>query len=96
MIDDVEGDNWLFRRDNRVRRPVARLFGRASRPGFPVLAPEVQLLYKSGSPRDRDAPREKDTDDFVSALPHLAVDEREWLRDALRSTRPDHDWIGRL
>jgi hypothetical protein len=86
--DDV--DDWLFRRDNRIRRPVTTLFGRASRPGLPVLAPEVQLLYKNGSHR------EKDADDFVSALPHLAVDERNWLRDALRATRPDHDWIGRL
>lgn len=90
MIDDVDGDDWLFRRDNRIRRPVTTLFGRASRPGLPVLAPEVQLLYKSGSLR------EKDADDFDSALPHLALDERNWLRGALRATRPDHDWIGRL
>jgi hypothetical protein len=90
MIDDIDGDDWLFRRDNRVRRPVTTLFGRASRPGLPVLAPEVQLLYKSGSLR------EKDAEDFVSALPHLAVDERHWLREALRATRPDHDWICRL
>ena len=90
MIDDVDGDDWLFRRDDRVRRPVTTLFGRASRPGLPVLAPEVQLLYKSGSFR------QKDIDDFFSALPHLAVDECNWLLDALRATRPGHDWIGRL
>jgi hypothetical protein len=55
-----------------------------------VLAPEVQLLYKSGSHRA------KDSDDFVSALPHLFADERNWLRDSLRATSPDHEWIGRL
>ena len=90
MVDDVDGDDWLFRRDNRIRRPVTTLFGRASRPGLPVLAPEVQLLYKSG------ALREKDIDDFVIAAPHLAEEERNWLRDALRTTQPDHEWIGRL
>jgi len=90
MVDDVDGNEWLFRRDNRIRRPVTTLFGRASRPGLPVLAPEVQLLYKSGSLR------EKDADDFDSTLPHMAVDERNWLRDALLATSPDHDWIARL
>ena len=43
-----------------------------------VLAPEVQLLYESGSLR------EKDVDDFVIAVPHLAEEERDWLRDTLR------------
>lgn len=96
MIDDVDGDEWLFRRDNRIRRPVATLSGRASLPGLPVLAADVQLLYKSGSPRTKDAPREKDGADFVSALPHLAHEECSWLREVLLLTRPDHDWIGRL
>ena len=97
MIDDVDSDDWVFRRDSRIRRPVTTLFGRASRPGHPVLAPEVQLLYKSGPLRARHAPREKDGNDFVSALPHPAAHERNWLRDACSlSTRPDHDWIGRL
>jgi hypothetical protein len=26
----------------------------------------------------------------------LATEERNWLRAALRTARPDHDWIGRL
>lgn len=90
MIDDVDGDDWLFRRDRRIRRELITLYGRASRAGLPVLAAEVQLLYKSGSLRA------KDTDDFASALPHLAADERSWLRDAVSVTCPDHDWIARL
>ncbi len=90
MIDDVHGEDWLFRRDHRIRRPVRTLAGRASRPGLAVLAAEVQLLYKSGSVREKDAA------DFDVARPGLSVDERHWLRDALRATHPDHDWIGRL
>ena len=86
MIDVVDRDEWLFRRDHRIRRPVSSLFGRASRPGLPVLAPEVQLLYKSGSPGAKDAPRDKDAYDLARALPHLALDERNWLLEALRVT----------
>lgn len=90
MIDDVDGEDWLFRRDHRIHRPVSTLAGRASQPGLPVLAAEVQLLYKSGSLR------EKDVADFDIALSHLSVDECRWLRDALRETSPGHDWIRRL
>lgn len=90
MIDDVDGGEWLFRRDNAIRRPVASLSGRASRPDMAVLAPEVQLLYKSKGMR------EKDTADFHTVLPHLTVDECAWLRSALLVTRPDHEWLDRL
>jgi len=50
----------------------------------------VQLLYKSGSLRERDAA------DFDIARSYLSADERDWLRDALRATDPDHRWISRL
>ncbi|HEY2330320.1 MAG TPA: hypothetical protein VGH94_00245 [Acidimicrobiales bacterium] len=90
MIDDVEDGDWLYRRNKIVRRPVTTLSGRASRPALPVLAPEIQLLYKSGSLRD------KDVADFDRLVPHLAVDERRWLRDALLATHQDHEWISRL
>lgn len=90
MIDDVDGDDWLFRRDRRIRRPVASLSGRASRTGRPVLAPDIQLLYKSGTPR------EKDIADFDVVLGDLTPDERRWLREALVMVRPTHPWIGRL
>jgi hypothetical protein len=90
MIDDVDADDWLFRRDHRIRRGVTTLFGRASRPGLPVLAPEVQLLYKSGSLRDKDAA------DFATVVALLTEPERAWLRESLLVTRPDHEWIARL
>jgi hypothetical protein len=90
MIDEVDGDDWLFRRDHALRRPLTSLAGRASRPGLPVLAPEIQLLYKSRGLRDRDLA------DFESVLPHLTGDERSWLRDALLAVSPDHEWITRL
>ena len=90
MIDDVDGDDWLFRRDHRIRRPIASLRGRASREDLPVLVPEIQLLYKSGRPRP------KDLADLDTVLPHLTDEERRWVHDALVLTRPDHEWIARL
>ena len=53
----------------------------------PVLAPEVQLLYKSKSLRPRDE------HDFANTLPLLNQERREWLAAALVLTRSDHPWL---
>ncbi|HUQ40274.1 MAG TPA: hypothetical protein VM030_08975 [Acidimicrobiales bacterium] len=90
MIDDTDGDDWLFRRDHRIRRPLSTLAGRASRPGMAVLTPEIQLLYKSKGLRERDV------DDFHTALPLMTADERSWLRQALAAGTPDHPWLDHL
>jgi hypothetical protein len=57
---------------------------------MPVLAPEIQLLYKS------QAAREKDEVDFTRVLPLLTEDERAWLRRALETVAPGHPWAARL
>ena len=49
MVDAVDGDDWVFRRDPRIRRPVDVAGRSGVPPGLPVLAPEIQLLYKSGA-----------------------------------------------
>ena len=90
MIDDAEGEEWVYRRHARVRRPVATLRGRASSPEMPVLSPEIQLLYKS---KNR---REKDEVDFTRVLPLLTEEEKEWLGRALQTVAPDHPWSARL
>jgi hypothetical protein len=90
MIDDTDGDDWLFRRDHGIRRPVSSLTGRASTASLGVLAPEIQLLYKSRGLRPRDEA------DFDVALPHLVDVEREWLADALTRVSPDHPWLTRF
>jgi hypothetical protein len=90
MIDDTEGDEWVYRRHPRVRRPVATLRGRASSPDMPVLSPEIQLLYKSKGRR------EKDEIDFARVLPLLTEEERTWLRRALDTVAPGHPWEARL
>lgn len=90
MIDDTDGDDWLFRRDSRVRRPIQSLTGRASTAELAVLSPEVQLLYKSKGLR------EKDVADFRAVLPYLSAGERDWLRAALDMVSPRHPWISEL
>lgn len=72
MLDESEGDEWVSRRDSRVRRPLS-LITRTSPNDIPYLAPEVQLFYKA---RD---PREKDLVDIDAALPLLSAEQRAWL-----------------
>ena len=87
MVDDTDGDDWVYRRDARVRRPVSTLAGPASTSDRLVLAPEVQLLYKSARPRP------KDVDDRRRCLPVLDPDRRAWLRNALTLVDPAHAWL---
>ncbi len=90
MLDDTEGDDWVFRRDPRVRLPLVRL-GRLTADGVPYLCPEAQLLYKAG------APRPKDEQDFAEALPVLDADQRAWLAGAIALAEDaGHPWAVRL
>lgn len=72
MLDESDGDDWVSRRDPRVRRGLAEITRRTA-DGIPYLAPEVQLFYKA------EAPREKDLADFDAALPLLSAEQRAWL-----------------
>jgi hypothetical protein len=90
MLDESSGSDWVSRRDERIRRPVATL-GSVAAGGIPYLAPEIQLFYKGK------APRPKDETDFTAALPILTGPQREWLRDALSLVYgPGHPWRTRL
>lgn len=90
MIDDVSDGEWVYRRDPRIRRPVAGLAGRASNRDRRVLTPEVQLLQKSAAPRD------KDEADFLAAHGTLGPSERRWLRESLSVVSPSHPWLHHL
>jgi hypothetical protein len=88
LLDASERGEWTFRRDARVRRPLAELVLRSD-DGCPYLRPEVQLLYKAK------ARREKDEADFTAVAPLLDPGARRWLRDALALVHPAHDWLAR-
>ncbi len=58
--------------------------------GVPIVAPEVQLLYKA-----RHA-QKKDDHDFELVEPHLRGARRAWLRKGLELVHPGHRWIQAL
>ncbi|HYY48015.1 MAG TPA: amino acid transporter, partial [Thermoplasmata archaeon] len=82
-------DDWVFRRDPRVTRPLSKALGRTP-DGVPFLAPEIVLLFKAKDPRP------KDQEDFAHARPRLGIRRRLWLRVALETVHPGHPWIAKL
>jgi hypothetical protein len=89
LLNERAGDDWVFRRDARIRCPADRVIARDAA-GVPYLCPAVVLLYKAKAPRPAD---EQDFDSVRAALPAA---QREWLRDALAAAHPDHAWLDRL
>lgn len=89
LLDASGRGEWTFRREPRVRLPLAELVRRAA-DGCPYLRPDVQLLYKAK------ARRPKDEADFAAVAPLLDAGARSWLRAALHAVAPGHDWLARL
>jgi hypothetical protein len=58
--------------------------------GIPLLAPEIQLLYKSGTPRP------KDEEDYAGILPVLEPGRVARLLELLTAYRPEHPWLEML
>jgi hypothetical protein len=79
------GDVWICRRDERLRRPYPELIERDPA-GIPYLAPEIALLFKA------EATRNKDEADFRGVLPLLGADRRRRLDAALALVSPAHPW----
>ncbi|MCG5215285.1 nucleotidyltransferase domain-containing protein [Streptosporangium soli] len=88
MLEESDGDDWLYRRNPRIRRPLTSTL--IPDDGFSRLTPEIQLLYKSKSPRP------KDHTDFTKALPHLTETQRTWLNEALTTEYGEHPWLNAL
>jgi hypothetical protein len=86
MREPWEDDTWVFRRDRRVRLPVADAIGR-TKDGIPYAQPEIVLLFKAK------AMRQKDEEDFATLLPLLDRTRRRWLADALELVQPGHSWL---
>lgn len=89
MLGPFTDREWVYRRDQRIRRSRASAILWID--GLPVLAPDIQLLYKAKRP---DQP--KDEHDFSQALPLLTTGARAWLAAALRTGYGDHPWLERL
>lgn len=89
MLDEQDGNDWVFRRDARIRMPIERLTWQRD-DGLRFVQPEVQLLYKS---RGR---RPKDEVDFRVVLPLLEPGRRDWLASALQLTDPQNPWLAAI
>lgn len=91
MLDESSGEDWVSRRDQRIRRCIDSL-GSATADGIPYLVPDIQLFYKAKAPR-----RAKDEADFTAALVVLTGPQRHWLRAALSLVYgEEHPWRARL
>jgi hypothetical protein len=89
LIADADGDAWIFRRDPRIRLPLAEVVRRSAE-GVPFLAPQVQLLFKAK------AVRPVDQVDFDAAAPLLDPTAGAWLVEALALAHPGHPWSERV
>jgi hypothetical protein len=72
---------WVYRRDSSIHRPWSEAI-RLSPDGLPYLAPELQLLFKSKSPRS------KDDLDAREVVPTLSRPQRRFLRHHLPAAHP--------
>jgi len=90
MFGDTADGEWVYHRDPRIRRPLAELDGPSSNAERRVLAPDIQLLYKSTDPR------EKDEADFRAMRGRLNTSEQNWLSDSLSVVSPLHPWLSVL
>lgn len=88
LATPAEGDDWLFKKDRRVRRPLDDVT-RVVR-DVPVLAAEVVLLHKAGNNRERDRA------DLLAIRDHLRSSDLEWLHEAVATVCPDHEWLDSL
>ena len=85
LVSPVDGPDWVYKRDHRVRLPLADMVRRGP-DGVPYQAPQVGLLFKAKLGRD------KDEGDLSDCWPRLDDDARRWLREALELTSPGHPW----
>lgn len=82
LIGEGDEKQWIYKRDASVRREWSQVVLSTDQ-GVPYLAPEVQLLFKS------ETPRPKDHVDAEVVIPELDDDRQAWLVDHLPA---DHPW----
>jgi hypothetical protein len=92
MLDEADGDDWVYRRTPTIRLPLKQLV--TMRSGLPYLAVEVQLLHKVGLPGS--IMPAKNQQDFEACLPMLDSHQHEWLASALQAAHPEPAWLDRF
>ena len=69
--------------------PIVEM-GMTSQVGIPFLKPEIVLLFKAKSLRN------KDQQDFNNCREKLNDISRRWLKTSLEKVHPRHQWIKEL
>ncbi len=88
LLQPVDGDTWVFKKDGRVRVPMAEAV--LTTDGIPYLAPQIALLHKAHLRRP------KDEFDLAATLPVLSEPARRWLGDVLELAQPGNPWLDRV
>ena len=82
IVAESRRDNlWVYQREVSVTLPPDEVFLQLGL--FPIVRPEIQLLYKCKEPRP------KDVDDLACCVPMLDAQGYRWLRDAVTVAHPE-------
>lgn len=90
LLNERQGDAFVFRRDPRITAPLGHVFIRSDS-GIPILAPEIALLYKA-----KRANEAKEQMDFSNTVGALSAEARQWLFASLTVAEPGHKWLSDL
>jgi hypothetical protein len=90
LLNEANAHLFSFRHDLSITRSLEATTIRLES-GIPILAPEIVLLYKANN-----ITQEGNRSDFESTLPLLEAERRTWLRNALATMHPGHEWLSQL
>lgn len=87
LFNEVDGDNFLYRREPSITLPVEKMII-LSPSRIPILAPEIVLLYKS-----KNVEASPYVGEFKKVLPNLSDEARDWFAATLKKLYSDHVWL---
>lgn len=90
MLYDTQNQHWVYKRDETITQDLKKAILQND-VGIKYLAPEIQLLYKSKSLR------EKDVLDLDNTLGNLSLVQKKWLYDSLNKVSSGlHPWLSKI
>jgi len=89
FLNEIYEGLWHFRRNQAITYPAEEIKVITER-GIPIIAPEIQLLYKARLHRP------KDEEDFRTVVGLLDPTRHAWLRDAMEVQYPGDPWLAQL
>ncbi len=89
LLNESNETEWIYRRNQEVRRSLNKV-QLESDTGVKFLCPEIVLLYKSTNPLA------KDEQDFQAVVKYLDLEQKEWLKEAIKICNSNHRWLQSL